>query len=653
MRAFIITILTCSVSMSSLAIIYMAASPLLSRWYSVKWRYYAWLVIVVGLIIPFRPQFGVAVVTVDAPAETIPLVQVRNTLIAGITTGNIPAYTPVSSGLFSGITLWQALFMLWVGGAVSFFIYHFVKHYRFTRLTTRWSKIIDSEEILSVLRELKDEMGISQPIGLKFCSMVGTPLITGFVRPCILLPKTDFSSDEMRLILRHELVHHKRKDLWYKSLVLIATAIHWFNPVIHRMNRTINIQCELSCDDEVIRHTNVNTRQHYSEIILRVAKVQSKPSTVLSTYFFGGNKDMKKRITSIMDTGKKRMGTAIFCVALILTLGTAIVFAVNTGTIGGKSAPDQDLFQTGDTIAVQIIADHVTDLSSYEFTLSFDAQALQAVNILSSIDIMWAGAMETETGVMVANSIRRYDEDGYRLDGDISGENMLLCEFIMVVVRDGPAEGLSIEDDFVLNSVGEPMENPPSLAIRVVSLSSEQVLEYASLETNLMEVPMKDGFPEMQYFEGPFKAELREPGYMRGDYAGKLQLDPVKTEVGTGESFQVDAALGEPCTSILGQIMFWFNPKELTYVGFVEDEQLQPSSQLLDAETGIVSISFATKEENQNLLGRFGQFEFKVSEDAALSGTQAALIVVADYFIKDDKSGYFLSQNGDITVTSR
>ena len=650
MRAFIITILTCSVSMSSLAIIYMAASPLLSRWYSVKWRYYAWLVIVVGLIIPFRPQFGVAVVTVDAPAETIPLVQVRNTLIAGITTGNIPAYTPVSSGLFSGITLWQALFMLWVGGAVSFFIYHFVKHYRFTRLTTRWSKIIDSEEILSVLRELKDEMGISQPIGLKFCSMVGTPLITGFVRPCILLPKTDFSSDEMRLILRHELVHHKRKDLWYKSLVLIATAIHWFNPVIHRMNRTINIQCELSCDDEVIRHTNVNTRQHYSEIILRVAKVQSKPNTVLSTYFFGGNKDMKKRITSIMDTGKKRMGTAIFCVALILTLGTAIVFAVNTGTIGGKSAPDQDLFQTGDTIAIQVIADSVTDLSSYEFALGYDADALQIKNILSGIEIMWAGAIEVETGIMSVSSIRRGDEDGYPLEGDISGENMLLCEFVAEVMRDGPAEGLSIQDDFVSNSAREPMENPPGLAIRVVPLSSEQVLEYAGQDTNLFEPPAEG---EILYSEGPFKPELREPGYMRGDYDGKLQLQAEELTVATGESFQVEVSSNEPRSCLFTDILFWFDPEVLTYEGFEGDAQLQPSSQLLDAETGIVSIGFKTKEEFSSLADRFGQFQFKVREDADLSGTQSALVIVADYFMVGEDTFSILSQNGEIAVTIR
>jgi len=128
----------------------------------------------------------------------------------------------------------------------------------------------------------------------------------GFVNPRILLPKSDIEEDELRFILRHELVHYKRKDLWYKCLVLIATAIHWFNPIVYLMAEAIDILCEMSCDAEVIRSTDADTRQHYSETIIGVVKYQSKMKTALSTNFYGGKKGMKNRIFSIMDTGKKR-----------------------------------------------------------------------------------------------------------------------------------------------------------------------------------------------------------------------------------------------------------------------------------------------------------------------------------------------------------
>jgi beta-lactamase regulating signal transducer with metallopeptidase domain len=43
----------------------------------------------------------------------------------------------------------------------------------------------------------------------------------------------DFTEDELRFILMHELVHCKRKDLYYKFLILIAISMHWFNPIAY------------------------------------------------------------------------------------------------------------------------------------------------------------------------------------------------------------------------------------------------------------------------------------------------------------------------------------------------------------------------------------------------------------------------------------
>ena len=41
---------------------------------------------------------------------------------------------------------------------------------------------------------------------------------------------------------------------------------------------------------------------------------------------------MKSRIFSIMDTGKKKTGLVILCVALMLTVGTGAAFAANAAT---------------------------------------------------------------------------------------------------------------------------------------------------------------------------------------------------------------------------------------------------------------------------------------------------------------------------------
>ena len=317
MQNFIITLLICSITMSALALLYMAATPLLAKRYSVSGRYYAWLIFVIGLIIPFRPRLGNPIVRVDLPGNTaLPVLRLGNAA---------PVMVPSNDALPSAvpnIQWWQIVAGVWLAGMFLFLAYHLVKHYRFLKLAARWGEDIADKQTLALLENLKAQMGISRKIGLQSCGSVGSPMLIGFIHPKIILPNKDFALDELRFILKHELVHFKRKDLWYKSLVLIAAAIHWFNPLIYLIVKAIDIQCELSCDAEVVRNMGADIRLSYSETIIGVVRYKSSIATAFSTNFYGGKKGMKSRIFSIMDTGKKKTGLVILCVALMLTVGT-------------------------------------------------------------------------------------------------------------------------------------------------------------------------------------------------------------------------------------------------------------------------------------------------------------------------------------------
>ncbi len=327
MQNFIITLLICSVTMSALALLYMAATPLLAKRYSVSSCYYAWLIFVVGLIIPFRPRLGNPIVHVDLPSNTaLPVLRLGNAAPV-----MIPNHDVLPSAVIH-IPWWQIAAAVWLTGMILFLAYHLIKHYRFLKLATRWGEDIPDEQTLALLENLKAQMGISQQIGLQICGSIGSPMLIGFINPRIVFPNTDFALDEIRFILKHELVHFKRKDLWYKSMVLIAAAIHWFNPLIYLMVKAIDIQCEMSCDAEVVRSMGADIRLSYSETIIGAVRYKSRITTAFSTNFYGSKKRMKSRIFSIMDTGKKKTGLAILCVALILTVGTGAAFASNAST---------------------------------------------------------------------------------------------------------------------------------------------------------------------------------------------------------------------------------------------------------------------------------------------------------------------------------
>jgi len=235
----------------------------------------------------------------------------------------------------SNVNLWQIGVFVWLLGVVSTLAYHGIKHYRFIRMVRRWSDEVTDENLISQFQRIKLKMGIKNQINLETCPCIGTPMMIGLFNPRILLSETYLSKeaeDELSFILHHELVHYKRKDLLYKYLVLLATSLHWFNPIVYLVAKNIKILCEMSCDVEVVKNKDIDIRLSYTKTIISVMRYQSKLQTALSTNFNGGKKGMKKRISSIMDTNKKRAGIAISGLFVALTLGTGIFLSATPPT---------------------------------------------------------------------------------------------------------------------------------------------------------------------------------------------------------------------------------------------------------------------------------------------------------------------------------
>ncbi len=337
MQSFVMNLLICTITMSALSLFYIAVMPLFAKRYSDKSRYYAWLFIVLGFIIPFRAQLRSAIVKVEITIEAMaPVVKIGNYYEAFIGARNTPL--PVVS---PSVSIWQIMVVVWMVGMIVFLMCHAIKHYRFMKMVKRWSDVVMDEQAVALYWSLKSEMGINKRIDLFTCSCIGSPMLVGFWKPRILIPNLKFYQDELSFILKHELIHFKRKDLWYKSLVLVATAMHWFNPVVYLMAKEIDVLCELSCDADVVQRTNADIRQKYSETIIGVLRYRSKMNTVLSTNFYGGKKGMKKRIFSIMDMGKKKAGLALISSSLLITVFMAI-FLTSCSTVSFTGSKDGD-----------------------------------------------------------------------------------------------------------------------------------------------------------------------------------------------------------------------------------------------------------------------------------------------------------------------
>ena len=387
MESYITMILTTSLVMSAIVLGLILFNRFYSGKYPAKWRYYIWLIVIVGLLVPFRPNIELPFNPVQVPVfvENTPLSEMAdisdadNTADTNFNAGGklLPADTKlniasVSPTRVNVLSQTAVIFWLWLIGALVSLIINLWQHKKFIEITKRWGTDITDERILTALRQAQSDLNISQKnIRIKTCKTITSPMLAGFIRPTILLPDKPIHDDELPLILKHELVHYKRKDLWVNLLVVFTTAVHWFNPIVYIMSSMIRNDCEISCDEMVLGDTGIENRRIYGEAIIGVIGTKKAVKTALSTNFYGGKNTMKKRIMSIMNTTKKRKWIAVLCGILVFTATvlSGSVLALNAAEITLEEAQEIALAETNGGTVVKYKLEYENGIKVYEIEI--------------------------------------------------------------------------------------------------------------------------------------------------------------------------------------------------------------------------------------------------------------------------------------------
>ena len=249
MTARFADVLEISLTMAVVLAVLLGLRPLLKEKLRAKAFYWVWLLAALRLCIPFNVSLPQAPVTVAAaPRQALVRVDTHRTNPGGT---EYRVMTPLEaeqaqSAAYSAprepdapsaadryttvLTAGQLLALSWLTGAGVFLAWHLAVYVRFRLRVRRWGAPAEDAALLARFEEAKAELGVNN-LALLICPAVGAPLVTGFVNPVLLLPREAVSDG----VLRHELIHTRRRDLWYKLLLLLARALHWFNPLVHGM----------------------------------------------------------------------------------------------------------------------------------------------------------------------------------------------------------------------------------------------------------------------------------------------------------------------------------------------------------------------------------------------------------------------------------
>jgi beta-lactamase regulating signal transducer with metallopeptidase domain len=117
----------------------------------------------------------------------------------------------------------------------------------------RWvceAEPIDDPDLYSLLEDCRERLGIKRLVELRNSETCTTPVVVGFRRPVILLPRevlARLNSAEMRAVLMHELNHIARGDAIVNLLQGVLGALYFFHPLVWWANASLRRLRATSC----------------------------------------------------------------------------------------------------------------------------------------------------------------------------------------------------------------------------------------------------------------------------------------------------------------------------------------------------------------------------------------------------------------------
>ena len=248
----------------------------------------------------------------------------------------------------NALTIYEILPVLWfLGMSISvgmlllgnILLNHRIKH---------TSKLEDSGVRL-ILMKCKRRLQITKKIEIRIQARNTSPCIYGIVRPKILVSEEflENSSDVIENVFLHELSHYKRKDMITNYLLLIMTAIHWFNPFVYGFFKKIRQEMELATDEIALSRMDGEEKKQYGRTLIDLLQTYEtgKVATKLLC-MTDDSKNMERRIRKIkLSTKLKQYKLSILVFVIILIFGIASLFILKPTSLAITNEQEKELYK--------------------------------------------------------------------------------------------------------------------------------------------------------------------------------------------------------------------------------------------------------------------------------------------------------------------
>lgn len=236
--------------------------------------------------------------------------------------GMLPRWT-ISLPFFSPDISLLPLLWIWLAGFAVVMVWNVTSHLLFRRKLLANAAPVKDPLTLEIWQQQRKILNYSRSyIRLYISPDTATPLSVGLLArsACLVLPTQAYTSEELALIFRHELIHISRKDSLVKFFMSLISAFLWFNPLVWPALRTCSRDLELSCDEAVLYGRPEQTRLQYAHLLLKTAP----PPYGFTTCLSASANSLRYRLRRVVKPRRRIVGSVVLGVLFFLLMVSSV-----------------------------------------------------------------------------------------------------------------------------------------------------------------------------------------------------------------------------------------------------------------------------------------------------------------------------------------
>ncbi len=299
-------------------------------------RYALWLVVLVKLCVspmlalPTSPAWWLHKTPAPIIAKPIPRYSVTYDKgpLPEMPLTPLPAFAPpnpvmtYSAWLLSASAVVSLTLLLWL----------LLRWWQITRLV---NGAATSGRLTSISDAAQKFIGMKFKVQVKLTTNSMSPAVCGLFRPAILIPQSlaeNFSDEQLRAVLLHELIHLRRRDVWVNFMQALLQIIYWWHPLVWLANARIRRVREEAVDDAVMLALR-DEAETYAPTLLEVAKLAlNRPLVSLGLVgIMESRHALRQRIERLIDFRPPRQAGLTLVSLLGILAFTAVAVPMGDG----------------------------------------------------------------------------------------------------------------------------------------------------------------------------------------------------------------------------------------------------------------------------------------------------------------------------------